>query len=257
VSDVTTPSRPFAVFTLLALIAACAGPSSPATATRPSPSTAISGATPSPSATAECPNPNGGDCLGELEAGTHRTVAFEPGLTYTVPTGWGNYEDLPGNVLLVPPGSTLEEGDAGTGEYIGIYDGIALPGGPPECVEAPRPGMEHTPEGIAAALASQEGLSATQSDVTIGGLEGIMLDLSVADGYTGTCPFASGMPVVPILIGTGPAGLHHVLTADFDMRLYLLEEPRGLTVAIEVIDAPERASLEELSAVVEQMSFEP
>src|SRR5262245_64709633 len=56
-----------------------------------------------PTARPTCPNPEGQFCLGRLDAGTYSTVQFQPSLTYTVPAGWGNYEDMAGNFLLVPP----------------------------------------------------------------------------------------------------------------------------------------------------------
>jgi hypothetical protein len=103
---------------------------------------------------------------------------------------------------------------------------------------------------------AREGLEVSDREpVTIGGLDGLLVDLSLADGYTGTCPFAEGVPVVPILIGLGPAGLHHVLGDAFDMRLDVLAGPPNTPIAIEVIDVPGRQSIDDLSAVVEQMSF--
>jgi hypothetical protein len=79
------------------------------------PSAAVSSATP-----AGCPNPDGGQCLGPIAAGTYSTVVFGPTITYTVPAGWANYEDLPGNFLLIPPG----------GDFAGIGpDGLPLQAG--------------------------------------------------------------------------------------------------------------------------------
>ena len=100
------------------MIAAC-GQGAPV-----SPTALPSSPIPSPSAAA-CPNPEGGECLGPLTGGTYATVEFQPGVTYTVPDGWANYEDLPGNFLLAPPSGTLEGVNAGTSDYIGLYDGTA------------------------------------------------------------------------------------------------------------------------------------
>ena len=249
---------------VVALLTACAAPAAPsdtgappATDTSSSPTVEPSAASPSSEARPACPNPHGGNCLGELEAGTYETTTFIAGLTYTVPAGWGNYEDLPGNFLLVPPDSTLADGDAGTGEYIGVYEGVAVPGGPPKCIETPDPLYDRTVNGIVEGLSAREGLVITGPEpITIGELEGVVLDLSLVEGYTGTCPFApDSQPVMPILVGTGPAGFHHVLTPHFDMRLYLLPGPPNTPFAIEVIDVPGRQSIEELSAIVEQMSI--
>jgi hypothetical protein len=48
----------------------------------------------------DCPNRQGGACVGDLEPGTYRTTEFTPRITYTVPADWYNDEDLPGNFLL-------------------------------------------------------------------------------------------------------------------------------------------------------------
>ena len=80
-------------------------------ATAPSASVAVSTsstlATESASPPPECPNPEGQACLGELAPGTYTTVVFTPTLTYTVPSGWSNFEDTPGNFLLVPTRGSL------------------------------------------------------------------------------------------------------------------------------------------------------
>ena len=75
-----------------------------------------------------------------MTAGTYATTEFQAGVAYTVPDGWANYEDLPGNFLLVPPSGTLEGVNAGTSDYIGMYDGIAPASA--NCDEVPEPGIE-------------------------------------------------------------------------------------------------------------------
>jgi len=133
-----------------------------------------------------CPNPHGGSCLGALAAGTYTTKNFQPTLTYTVPDGWGNFEDLDGNFLLLPPGATLEGGDAGTDDYIGIYSSVAAVQG---CGSGSAPGVGHTPADIAAHLtANREALkvSAPQA-ATVGGLQGLVLDLELQTGFTDGC----------------------------------------------------------------------
>ena len=95
---------------LAVLLAACSGSDDvskdqpPSATSAPTWQTTIS---PGPS-TADCPNYEGGLCLGKLDAGTYSTSEFKPKLTYTVPAGWANYEDLRGQFLLVPPRGTLK-----------------------------------------------------------------------------------------------------------------------------------------------------
>lgn len=204
-----------------------------------------------------CPHPYGGDCLGPIAAGTYATSVFATTFTYTVPDGWANYEDLPGNMLVVPPDSTIDDVDAGTGEYIGVYDGVAAASG--SCEEVPEASIEATAEEMATYFAEHEGLHSTEPvQIDLGGLEGWVLELRIANGYAGTCPYASppGAPLVPMLIGgSGPASLHHVVALGFDTRLYLLEGDAGRVIAIEISDQPDGTPMAELDSVVQSFEF--
>jgi hypothetical protein len=66
--------------------------------------------------------------LGALSAGTYSSSVFQPAITYRVPAGWGNFEDLPGNLLLIPPGGKLSGVDPGTSDYVGVYPRIEAKG---------------------------------------------------------------------------------------------------------------------------------
>jgi hypothetical protein len=202
-----------------------------------------------------CPSRVLGSCLGPLAAGSYRTSEFEVPFSYTVPEGWGNYEDLPGNFMLLPPSGDLPGVNNDTSEFIGLYDGVAPASA--NCDEVPEPGIGVTPEAMAAWYAGHPGLAASEAQpVTIGGLDGLVIDLNLADDHTGSCPYAhAGEPLVPLLIGAGPAGLHHVINASFTTRLYLLTSPTGETIAIEVVDHADGLTLEELSAVVDTIEF--
>lgn len=258
------------VFPFVVLLAACAGGSgspsantadattSPANATAsdsPGP-TNVADASHEPSSAAICPNPHGGACLGELDAGTYTTQVFETPLTYAVPEGWSNYEDLAGNFIVVPPSGSLDGIDAGTADYVGVYDGIGVADA--ECFERQQSGIDLTPAAMAAWFVEHQGLDASEpTSVTVGGLEGVVVDLRIAEGYTEGCPYEGyeGVPMVPMLIGAGPAGLHHVAVGENVTRLYLLEGQNGRVVAIEVSDVPGGAELEELDSIVDEFVF--
>jgi hypothetical protein len=97
---------PCAVTLAAPLVVGCSAASDPAASTAPAASTSPSAAAASsPAATGtpepSCPNPEGQACLGPLAAGTYTTRMFDPAITYPVPAGWRNYEDTPGNFLLV------------------------------------------------------------------------------------------------------------------------------------------------------------
>jgi hypothetical protein len=209
-----------------------------------------------------CPNPDGGDgnrCLGDLAAGTFQTAVFAPGVRYTVPPAWLNLEDMRGNFLLVAPGGTLAGIADGSSDYIGVYAGVAIADG--DCDEAPAEGVEGSARAMASALADRPGLTAAQPQAkAVGGLEGRMVDIALAPDWTGSCPFAPGIPVVPLIIGVGPAGLHHVAIAGPTTRFYFLDgatlrDGTTTNIAIEVNDAPGGTSLDALAAVVDTFAF--
>jgi hypothetical protein len=188
---------------------------------------------------------HGGACLGPLDAGTYATQIFSPAITYTVPDGWTNGEDLLGNFLL------QLEGDP---RYLGIYRNVAVPF---ECEEKPDPSVDQSIEALSSWLTEHPGLQTTEPiRVSVGGLDGVYLDISLASSWTTTCPFSEGQPVVPFIIGGDPSSLHHVILPGFEVRLYLLEYEDG-NVAIEV--GPEGGSLEEyleeVAPIIESLQF--
>jgi hypothetical protein len=261
--DISMPRSTLVCLAAAIVLAACgsttsAPTSQPSAVAAASQERAPSVATPSPAAASAsavtCPNTHGGRCLGRLAAGTYSTSVFQAPLTYTVADGWANYEDLPGNFLLMPPQASLEGGDAGTADYIGVYDGIAAAA---SCEERPQEGLDTTPQDIANFLAANKGLAATgPTAVSIGGLDGVVVDLRLADRFASDCPFFEN--AVPMIIGDGlsPASLHHVVSRDNDTRLYLLDGPNNRTVGIEVNDWKAGGStMDELDAVVQDFSF--
>jgi len=212
--------------------------------------------TPRPS----CPIPDrGGTCLGELHRGTYSTVSFSPTITYSVPAdGWANWEDLSALFLLLPPGEALDGVDADTSDFIGVYRNLRVAAA--SCAEEPQAGVGASSQAMAAWFRSDPGLTLTNDRaISVGGRRGRELDLELKKGWTGTCPYSvNGRPLVPLIVGTGDAaGLHHVLTATFRTRLYLLDEPGG-NIVIEVVDHPEHgASFDDYSAVVRTLTFGP
>lgn len=191
-----------------------------------------------------CP-PHGGACLGPLDAGTYTTSVFSPAITYTVPEGWTNGEDLLGNFLL-----QLESDP----RYLGIYRNVAAPF---KCYERPDPDVGQSVDALSEWLTRHPGLETTKpKPVSVGGLDGVYLDISLAESWTVTCPYSAGQPVVPFIIGGGPSSLHHVILPGFEERLYLLAYEDG-NIAIEV--GPEGGSLdeylEEVIPIIESLRF--
>ncbi|RJT75979.1 LamG domain-containing protein [Arthrobacter cheniae] len=192
---------------------------------------------PEKSAPFVCPEPGGGICLGTLAAGTYETTSFEPALTYTVPEGWTNREDLPGNMLL----SRIDDPEEGTwgGSYIGVYQNVRAPA---PCGEQPQPEIGTSDAELATWYRTVPGLQVMRDvPVTVGGLPGVVLDLTLDSEWRTPCP-PGALNAVPVLIGGGVSDLHHVIGAPLEMRLFLLDWDGG-NVAIEVTALLEQHSL--------------
>jgi hypothetical protein len=181
---------------------------------------------PTPSASASrrpfCPNGYGGSCLGPLAAGTYSTRSFQPRLTYSVPAGWDNEEDLAGNFLLLPPGAKLDGVDAGTSDYVGVYTQIT----PDPACPTPSQLATDIPQEMAECIASRSDLVTTAPQpVQLGGLSGFALDVTSAPGIDGTS----------LMVGQPPSEFEHGLGPGLTIRLYLLGFRSG-TLAVEIDD---------------------
>jgi hypothetical protein len=202
--------------------------------------TTTEGTTPPP-----CHNPDGGVCLGPLEAGSYSTRSFDPDITYTVPDAWENLEDLPGNFLLQKIGDE---------RYVAIYQNVRAPA---ECEETWASGVGAAVADLVDWYTTHPGLNTTQPQtVTVGGLTGVFLDISLDPSWNVTCSYSQGQPVVPLIIGNGTSLVHHVILPGFEERLYLLEWNGG-NVAIEIgtEGMPLDEYLTEVVPIIETLSF--
>ncbi|GAA1998673.1 hypothetical protein [Microbacterium pumilum] len=194
----------------------------------------------------------------------YTTVSFIPTLSYSVPVeGWSNLEDTPGNFLLVPPDQSLAGVNAGTSDYLGVYTSIVAAqftdGGTCDDLEAV-PGVEATPDAIVQWLGKQSALTVSDPVATsIGGLEGQRVDVRIADGATmPSCTDPESgeqVPVFLLFIGVAPSSLAHGVIPDMTLRLYLLDyDGEVLVIEVDDIDAAP-ATLDQLSAVVDDFAF--
>jgi hypothetical protein len=251
--------RIFVAAAALALFTACGSGSSsePAAAPAGTPAAGV----PSSEATTRppCPNPEGQFCLGKLDAGTYSTVQFQPALTYTVPTGWSNFEDLAGNFLLVPPTGHLKGVDAGTSDFIGVYRSVVAHDN--TCPSAPAPGVGTSPAAIMKWLQRDPAFGASRPQpVTIGGLSGFVTDLRIAPSWKMTCRYSHGQPIAPLIVGSSSTFLDHNLIPGQATRLYLLgstsEEGQPAALAIEVVDIKDAGHLAAYTDLVKHLQFE-
>lgn len=239
-----------------------AGPSVPVSAS-PTPASIASSSPSSTTSPKACPNPDGGSCLGPLQGGTYHTVVFHPQITYTVSAGWENYEDTPGNFLLVPPGGSLAGVNAGTSDYLGVYSGVAAE--MQECSgEVSAPGVGTAPGEIAAYWARLPTIKVTAPRaVTVGGLSGVVVDIVANLAHNAPCPDpSSSWGYQPLIVGVGPASLEHGLIKALSLRVYLLTwstsaqgQKTTSTIAIEIDDLDGGAHLNAYSQVSSTFKF--
>lgn len=248
---------------LLLVLGACTGdpaaPDSSAATTSPN---ETPGATPLPPS---CPNPEGGACLGPLRPGEpYKTVEFSPAIRYEVPNeGWKNYEDLYGQVLLVPPDNDLEGVNAGTSDYIGVFRGVL-----PTTLTSPRCGRDWplgreagpTPEELVSYYRAQRNLDVSNvHEAEVGGRSGLVLDLQAAPGVPLDHCREGGtkVEVNQVISGIEGADFDHGVINDMTMRLYLLRD-HDRVLGIEMTDihaAP--GTVDTMGRVVESLRFDP
>jgi hypothetical protein len=242
----------------LALLTACGSGSSSEPTAAPA-GTSASGEPSSEGTRPPCPNPEGQFCLGKLDAGTYSTVQFQPGITYTVPSEWSNFEDMAGNFLLVPPTGNLKGVDAATSDFIGVYRSVVAHAN--TCPSTPAPGVGTSPAAIMKWFQRDPAFRASPPQpVTIGGLSGFVTTLRMAPSWKKTCPYSHGQPIAPLIVGSSSTFLDHNLIPGQATRLYLLEsttqEGAPAALAIEVVDIKDGGHLAAYSQLVKQLQFE-
>ncbi len=159
---------------------------------------------------------------------------MRPTVTYTVPAGWGNFEDYPGGLLLLPPGSDLDGIDAGTADYVSVSARVAAMNANCNGTPAVRVGRSATE--IATALHRRGGLTTTvPTPIELGGLRGIAIELRLAKGWRHAACSEEGIPDVALLVGLPPSNFSNAVTGRTAIEIYLLDGPNG-TISIEADD---------------------
>jgi hypothetical protein len=202
------------------------------------------GCSPAPGTAAPTSRPTG------LPAGTYTSSQFQPQVTFTIPAGWAITDDTQLYFELRPAISDL----------VGIYlFRSPLPASRDRsCPDTPAEGIGTTSTALSAWIRDLEGLQVSAPRlVTVGGLPGVEMDIRIAAGWTFSCPFADGVPTVPLFMGAD-AGFRWVVAGTEQLRLDLLDAPDGATVVID-IDAFDGALFPDLLAaaapIVQSMTF--
>lgn len=173
--------------------------------------------------------------------GPYTTTAFRPTFTLTLPDGWVIAADT--NIYFAAnPAET---------NLIGLYvfRDVVAASQDPACPTIAEPGVGRTSTELVAWMRGNKGLVVGAPVMaSVGGLRGTQVDVAIAPGWTQSCPFANGLPTVPLL--TDGTGLRWVMAGSERLRLYVLDLPTGGTVIVDLdaFDGDLYAPLIELAA---------
>ena len=203
-----------------------------------------------PPARPATPKPATAPPVSGLAPGTYTSRAFAPAVTYTLPAGWTNPVDGPTYFQLAPAGS----------EIAGIHlfrDPVAA-SQDPQCPEAAEPNVGHTSTELTTWIRARPGLTVVGPKIVmVGGMRGVELDISIADGWKASCPFANGSPTVALFVGSKNE-FRWVVAGNERLRVDLIDLPGGGLLVVDV-DAFDGSVFNQLVAdaapIVTSMSF--
>lgn len=181
--------------------------------------------------------PSGGSQPPALPAGTYQSQAFQPRLTFTLPEGWWIASDV-ADYLGLQPVNTDQAG-------IFVFRDPRAASQDQDCPLEPAAGVGGLSTDLSAWIRGLPGLATGNPRLaTVGGLRGTEMDLQIALGWQASCPFAGGLPTVPLFVG-GTDELRWVIAGSEQLRLSLLDVPGGGTVVVD-IDAFDGALMADL-----------
>jgi hypothetical protein len=188
-------------------------------------------------------------CLGDLDAGRHVSVIYTPFLRfadwhysygrfgYAVPEGWTNPEDNQDGYVLAP-----RRGPDGAGVFV-FSDVLAHAQGidpaTGDCVPARAPAVGSSSSAIHDWIRSLPGVRIDHEEkgISIGGLSGFSVDLSVKPTWKGTCGSPDEKPGVPMFVNaqtTADEGFDWGISGDGRMRLFILSLGPDRTLLIDI-----------------------
>jgi len=183
-----------------------------------------------------------------LDAGAHRSSAFQPSLTYTTPAGWANVVDTP-TIFKLDPDSTADPS-------LILWSNVAIPTG---CDAVVKPGTGRKVTDFVNYLTSHPGIDVLSSKpITVAHFSAREMDLAVKPSWTQTCPGIPGFTVQFILDTDPQAGAPiYGLTSNGHMRIVLLEV-HGRTVIIQAYGPTSEPGFADAMAKVQPLldSFE-
>jgi len=189
-------------------------------------------------AEADCPHY---DCQGPLEPGQYNATYFDPAMAFEITTpGWTwSYS---GSLQMFASDEAAE--GYGSDEINFFLDPVIAA---QDCKDGPEPGVERSVDDLVAWLEAAPGLrTSEQTPVTVGGLNGIRLDLELDPKWDRPCFYSEGKPVVPLVYSSAfPGGYNWAISPRMSMRWYVLGAGNRVLI-VDIEDNPKGLSRDDL-----------
>jgi hypothetical protein len=171
-------------------------------------------------------------CQGPLEPGEYRWTFSNPTIDFTIfSPGW-TWRFGGGGFELI-----ADETPPPQHQSLYVPDGIYLMHDPTiasrNCEESSEPGVGRSVSDIVGWLETAPGLLVTEpTPITVGGSEGMQLDIEIDPEWKRTCPFSEGLPAVPLIFnGAAPlGGYHSAIVPEQSLRWFILDSADGVII---------------------------
>lgn len=182
------------------------------------------GAAPTPSTTTTSTAPRAA-----LVGGAHSSNAFSPTVSFMLPDGWLIAGDSPNYFALQPVTSEL------TGIY--VFRSPRAASQEADCPTTPAPGIGTTAKDLVDWIRERPGLTTgVPVPITMGGLVGLQVDIAIVVGWKPSCPYAGGIPAVPLFVDASDPGFRWAIAGSERLRLSVLDIPGKGTVVVDIDD---------------------
>jgi hypothetical protein len=178
-----------------------------------------------------------------LDAGAYVYDFALPHVTLRVPASWYLSEAMPRHFGLHPDDVLVDES-------LRVWFDMRVASPDPACPEEPASGVGHSAADLVTAFRANPGVVATAPEpVSIGGLDGQVIDVGLAPSWKAACPFTNGAPSVPLFLDDNvpdePA--FWGITGPERLRLMVLDDRNGSNVVV-MIDSTSGTTLDALEA---------
>jgi hypothetical protein len=198
-------------------------------------------------------------CEGDLHPGAYRSAFFEPTIDFEIASpGWTwRYA---GSFAMIADESH-QDLYASDGIYFLRDPAIASQDcGDEEATESVEPGVGSSVRQLVTWLEAAPSLDVSEPvEVTVGGLDGMLLDLQLDPEWKETCFYSEAMPAAPLIINKADIGGYNwAMFPGMSLRWYVLDSDDGVMV-VDIEDSPGGASHDDLlstgSQIVDSLTF--